>query len=339
MGIKTGFIILWSVLGWLVAVLPFYTFSVETEFFIFLSVYFLVFLSIQYTIQKQQIKEAHLTHTWERSPLRQFSKSFLVSIVVGAGQAGLLGILSKVLFENHVSFQNFYSHCFTVSIFQSIFLTFMIQIKYLNRQRSFLKKESKGFKYLSKVTQKKALQDLVSPHFLFNSLNTAASIIPDDKATGMRFVTELTDLYGFILKNNENQLITLNEEIEIVEKYGFLIQTRFGAFFQIKLEVASEYQTALIPPLGLQNLVENASKHNAVTRKKPLLLEIFIEGDDLVVRNNINPKKTFSEESTNLGLDYIQSQIANFSKRKMKIEHGEEFFVVKIPLIYPSDIN
>ena len=92
----------------------------------------------------------------------------------------------------------------------------------------------------------------------------------------IEFVDKLSDLYDFILKNNENQLIELGEELEIVEKYEFLIQTRFGDFFFIDIKNPKKYFKTLIPPLTLQNLVENAVKHNSVTRKKPLTIKIEV---------------------------------------------------------------
>lgn len=290
-------------------------------------------------MQSQWIAEAHQTHVWERSPIKQFAFVFKFSILFWLGKSTIITVLAFAFFENIVAYQNFPAFTFSLLFFESITFTLVCQMSYLLRQRRFIKKESKSFQYLSRVTEKRALQDLVSPHFLFNSLNTAASIIPDDQETGLKFVTDLTDLYGFILKNNESQLISLEEEIEIVEKYGYLIRTRFGENFSIHLSIPEQYKTALIPPLGLQNLVENASKHNAVTKKRPLILEVFIESDFVVVRNNINPKKTFINESTNLGLDYIRSQIEQFSKLRMEVDHGEEYFTVKIPLIYPSTLN
>ena len=132
---------------------------------------------------------------------------------------------------------------------------------YLNQQNEYLKKETQSFQQLS-VTEKKTLQDLVSPHFLFNSLNTVASITLDEPKKAVEFVKKLSDLYDFILQNNENQLIELKEEVEIVEKYCFLIQTRFGENFQMELNIPARYYHSLIPPLALQNLVENAAKHN-----------------------------------------------------------------------------
>lgn len=323
----------------MLAVIPFHGFFHETQLFSFLLIFFLGATILQFQFQKKWIGEAHNTHTWERSPLKQYSASLLFGGLFGIGQGIIVVGISFLLFKTEIEYTNFYALVFGVSLAQVFVLTFMIQIRYLLRQRAYLKKESQGFEYLSRVTQIKALQELVSPHFLFNSLNTAASIIPDEPKVGLKFVTELSDLYAFILKNNENQLITLEEEIEIVKKYGFLMQTRFGEFFQIQLDIPDEYSSTMIPPLGLQNLVENATKHNAVTRKKPLLLEVFIEEEYIIIRNNINPKKTISNESTNLGLDYINSKINEFSSKKMEIDFGEEFFTVKIPLIYPSSIN
>lgn len=339
MKFSNRFITIILLIGWAVSTLPFIDFSDDSYLFLTISIFFLFTIPAQLFYQKKWMVEAHNTHTWERAPLKQYILSFQYALLFGFSQGVLLSIIGGVFFENCIIYKNYYPLTISVCFFQALLITFSIQIRYLLRQRKFLKKETQSFEFLGKVTQKKALQDLVSPHFLFNSLNTAASIIPDDQETGLDFVTKLADLYGFILTNNENQLISLGEEIEIVEKYSFLIQTRFGEFFEIKIDIPAEFQSALIPPLGLQNLVENASKHNAVTRKKPLLLEIFIDGEYIVIRNNINPKKTFSNESTNLGLDYIQSQIRQFSKLKMTIDFDEHFFIVKIPLIYPSSIQ
>lgn len=336
MSFRTRFIATTIVIGWLISILPFLHLFDEFELFFSISFFFIIVVPIQVFLQCTWMKEVHSKSTWEKFPLKQYRSSFKYALFFGTIQAILLSMIGFVFFKETIAYRLFYQIVLSVTIFQALLITFLIQIRYLLKQLKILKKETKDFKYLGKVTQKRALQDLVSPHFLFNSLNTAASIIPDDSKTGLKFVSELSDLYGFILKNNENKLIKLSEEIEIVEKYIFLVQTRFGDFFKIKMNIPPQYQKALTPPLGLQNLVENAAKHNAATRKKPLLLEILIEGDYIVIRNNINPKKTLSNESTNLGLDYIQSQIQQYSKLKMTIDIDENYFIVKIPLIYPS---
>ena len=339
MKFSNTFILIVISIGWVVSITPFYNYLHDYNLFFAISIFFLITIPAQFFFHRKWTIEAHNTHAWERAPLRQYNLSFRYSFLFGISQAVLLSLIVNAFFKSNIAYKNFYPLSFSLCFFQALLLTFLIQMKYLLRQKTILKKETQRVKVLGKGAQKKALQDLVSPHFLFNSLNTAASIIPDDKKIGLKFVTELADLYGFILTNNENKLISLREEIEIVKKYCFLIQTRFGDFFQIKMDIHPQFQSALIPPLGLQNLVENASKHNAVTKRKPLLLEIFIEGDYIVIKNNINPKKIFSNESTNLGLDYIQSQIGEFSKLKMTIDFDENYFIVRIPLIFPSSIK
>jgi len=292
----------------------------------------------QYLLQKKLFEEIHGTRSWERVPLKQFKNELFFAFSIGAIQVVLLYGIGYVSIPTSYDLEIYTTSTWLVGFSQPFVLNFLYHLFYLIQQNEFLQKETKSFHQLSNITQKKTLQDLVSPHFLFNSLNTAASIIPDEPSSAEEFVNKLSDLYKFILKNNENQLIELSEELEIVEKYGFLIQTRFGEYFQINIEIPQEYFKALIPPLTLQNLVENAAKHNAVTRKKPLLLKIKVVDDYLIIENNINPKKTFSNESTNLGLNYIKTQIEQFSTQKIHIEQTGEVFRVEIPLIYPSTI-
>lgn len=338
MRLKTEFIITWVLTGIAISLVPFLFFIRLPEIVLYITVFTGVSITIQYLLQRKLFEEIHGTKSWDRVPLKQFKNELLFSSFIGVIQVGLLYWVGFVLVPTSYDFNQFETFAWLVGLIQPFVLNFLYHLFYLMQQNEYLIKETQSFEQLSSITQKKSLQDLVSPHFLFNSLNTAASITYDDPEDAVEFVKKLSDLYEFILKNNENQLIELSEELEIVEKYGFLIQTRFGASFQIEMDIPEEYKNALIPPLALQNLVENAAKHNAVTRKKPLTLKIFIEGDYIVVENNLNPKKTFSNESTNLGLNYIKTQIAQFSQFKINIEKTEESFKVAIPLIYPSTI-
>lgn len=260
----------------------------------------------------------------------------MFSCLIGIFQITILISIGIRNLSTSFYFERFKFYALAVGFFQPFILSFLYRLFYLIQHNTFLKKEVHSFKKLSKVTQKKTLQDLVSPHFLFNSLNTAASITSENPDEAVEFVNKLSDLYEFILKNNENQLIELAEELEIVEKYEFLIQTRFGDFFLVDIKIPKEYFKTLIPPLTLQNLVENAVKHNSVTRKKPLTLRIEVKGDYISVENNINPKKNFRNESTKLGLNYIKSQFHQFSPNEIRVVQNQKLFRVEIPLIYQT---
>lgn len=281
----------------------------------------------------------HGKNLWETNPVGQFKYLLLGETALSILLFTVAYFLATAVSPTSYDF-NRYIYISLFSLLLTNFILGFLKISFLLISKNkFLRKERKSFRQLSNITQKKSLQDLVSPHFLFNSLNTAASIIPEDTEQAKSFLNKLSDLYDFILKNNENQLIALTEELEIVEKYSYLIQTRFGNAFQISIDIPEQYNQVLIPPLALQNLVENAAKHNAVTRKKNLLLTIKIVEDNIVVENNLNPKTTFSKESTNLGLNYIQAQIEQFSQKPVIIDKSETHFRVEIPLIYPTTVG
>ena len=107
-------------------------------------------------------------------------------------------------------------------------------------------------------------------------------------------------------------------------------------YFFVNIKIPKEYFNTLIPPLTLQNLVENAVKHNSVTRKKPLKLTIEVKDGYITIENNINPKKNFRNESTKLGLSYIKSQFHQFSSDEIRVVQNKKLFRVEIPLIYQT---
>ena len=323
--------------GITISLFPYFTFIERLSEFIFVSIFFVFSISIQYLIQRNFFEETLGINEEKNLFLKKLTKELLFSCLIGVVQVlSLLSLGYLILTVSSFEFEMFKWYTLAIGSFQPFILNFLYRLFFLIQQYTFLKKEVHSFKKLSKVTQKKTLQDLVSPHFLFNSLNTAASITSENADEAVEFVNKLSDLYEFILKNNENQLIELREELEIVEKYGFLIQTRFGDFFCINITIPKKYFSALIPPLTLQNLVENAVKHNSVTRKKPLTLTIEIEGEYIVVQNNINPKKTFRNESTKLGLSYIKNQFQQFSPYAIRVVQNQDRFRVEIPVIHQT---
>jgi sensor histidine kinase YesM len=333
--LKKKFIVSWLLIGGLFSLSLFLPFIDLNVLFSCFAIFSLISVFAQFKFQQKLFKETHESRLWENIPLNQIKSELLYSFLIGTFQWAFLFIIGKFVSPKSLDPTHYNIYILIIGFSQPFFLNFLYHLLYLMQQNKYFKKEAIRVEQLSSIIQKKTLQDLVSPHFLFNSLNTVASIAADDTEQAVEFVRKLSDLYTFILKNNENKLIELKEEIEIVEKYGYLIQTRFGAYFQIKINISKEYNNALIPPLALQNLVENASKHNVVTRKKPLKLTIEVVKGFIVVTNNINPKKIFKNESTNLGLNYIKTQIEQFSNQEIRIEKTEDFFKVEIPIIYP----
>lgn len=182
--------------------------------------------------------------------------------------------------------------------------------------------------------KREVLQDLISPHFLFNSLNTISTFISENRAKSIRIVKELSDLYGFIINNVHKNVVSLKEDLELAKKYSFLLKSRLESGVEIVFAVPDRYFECFIPPMTLQNLVENCVKHNVVTKKSILQIDIFVENEYIVVKNNLNLKMNSGVGSTNLGLNYIKSQMELIADKKVIITKDDKEFIVKIPLVY-----
>jgi len=186
-------------------------------------------------------------------------------------------------------------------------------------------------------SQFETLRNQVNPHFLFNSFNTLVSEIEEDPKRAVEYVEHMADFFRSIVTYREKDVISLREELSIIKDYLFIQEKRYGNAFQVNINTSDEEKDGyFLAPLTLQLLAENAIKHNAVLKEKPLLLEIFIEAGQLIVRNNINPKLQ-SEKSAGLGLQNIQKRYALLTGKAVIISNDNDYFTVIIPLIKKSD--
>lgn len=210
-----------------------------------------------------------------------------------------------------------------VAIYESIY--FKNELKKSVEEKERLKRESLH-------AQLDALKTQVNPHFLFNNLNTLVSIIPEDPEKAVAFVQQLAKVYRHILEVKDEQSISLEEELEVLRAYAFLLKTRFGDNLDITIKVPEEKFQKRIIPLSLQILMENAIKHNIVSSEKPLKIEVFAANGKLVVSNNLQ-KKNQLNESTGIGLDNIRNRYKLLSAKKVEVVEDSSDFTVSIPLI------
>ncbi len=182
-------------------------------------------------------------------------------------------------------------------------------------------------------SQLEGLRNQVNPHFLFNSLNTLIYIIPEDPPRAVRFVQMLSKVYRYILEIRDKKLISLEEELQFLEAYSFLLKERFGEHLNIRIQVPEAERNAQIVPLSLQMLFENAIKHNIISAEKPLTIELFTEAGQIVVQNNLQRKRQ-TGASTKVGLNNIRDRYTFFSDRLPEIQESPERFTVKLPLLF-----
>lgn len=181
-------------------------------------------------------------------------------------------------------------------------------------------------------TQLNGLLQQINPHFLFNSLNSLSALIAEDPKRAQKFVSDLSKVYRYLLRTNESELTTLATELQFIESYFRLLQTRFGAGVQLQKNVDAADERLLLPPLTLQLLIENAVKHNTVGKSQPLCIEILTADEHLIVRNNLQ-KKVLKVEGGRVGLSNIAEKYRLINKSTIEVSEGGGFFTVKIPLI------
>jgi len=194
-------------------------------------------------------------------------------------------------------------------------------------------REKEALRQANLVSQFESLKAQVNPHFLFNCLNSLSSLISQDPNKAEDFVDEMSNVYRYLLRNNEQGLVTVETEIQYIRSYFHLQKTRFGDAIDLNIDIEDECWDCLIPPLTLQMLLENAVKHNVLRKSSPLSIEIISKDGFLSVRNNIQLKSRQYIISTKIGLANIASKYQLINKSSIVIYNDGKHFEVGLPLI------
>ncbi|TXI98834.1 MAG: histidine kinase [Chryseobacterium cucumeris] len=181
--------------------------------------------------------------------------------------------------------------------------------------------------------QYELLKQQINPHFLFNSLNTLKLMAETRDEETVDFIVKLSDFYRFTLESRKLDLISVQEEMKIVDSYLFLQKARFGEGIKFTNELGKETAQTLIPPFTLQLLVENCIKHNIVSQSKPLHIKIYTVDDHIVIENPIQ-RKVNPEDSLGVGLDNIKMRYKHLLEKDIMINSDEKKFQIKLPLIH-----
>jgi uncharacterized membrane-anchored protein YhcB (DUF1043 family) len=184
-------------------------------------------------------------------------------------------------------------------------------------------------------SQFESLKNQLSPHFLFNSLTALKTLINDAPDTAQNYINNLSRALRYTLQSNDKQLVTLKEEMDFMESYLFLIRMRYDTNLSVIMGVEERYYGYLLPPLTIQTLLENAVKHNEISKRKPLTISIMTdERQSLVVGNDIN-EKISREEGTGIGLSNLSRQIQLLMGKDIIITIENNMFRVEVPLMNP----
>ncbi|MCE7990973.1 MAG: histidine kinase [Roseivirga sp.] len=181
----------------------------------------------------------------------------------------------------------------------------------------------------------KALQQQMSPHFLFNNLNTLSSLIDPAQEDATAFTKSLANIYRYFTKNASEDLVSLQDELSFIEDYFDLMTQRFGEAYQLKTNMEqTDLSTILLVPMSLQLVVENAIKHNSGDRQNPLIIHMQIKEDSLIVKNELRKKSSSStDHESGTGLKNLNDRCKLVIGKNVEYYTDANQFVVKLPLI------
>lgn len=208
-------------------------------------------------------------------------------------------------------------------------------VYYMNRlKKSQL--EAERLKKISIEAQFESLRNQINPHFLFNCFNVLSSLVYRDADTSAKFIAQLSFVYRYLLYNQEKKVVTVEEELVFLNAYVFLLEIRFGQNLIVEINIDAADRKAFIAPAALQMLIENAIKHNVISKLNPLRICIHSAHGWIIVSNNLQEKEV-KEPSTQVGLKNISDRYGFLSDRQVQIEKTKTAFTVKIPLLMVAE--
>lgn len=235
----------------------------------------------------------------------------------------------------HQSFECFMSYGWIIIGGEYIILFLITAVIYA---QSFFKEWREEVIQKERLTQEaialqyQIMQNQVNPHFLFNSLNTLGSLIDIDPQKAKQFTRELSMFYRELLYFKDKELVTLSEELQFVQKYIYLQKIRFGSNFDVIVQIENEKGYEIIP-MSLQMMIENAIKHNIISKDKPLTIIIGQTGSsELFIENNLQLRENVSG-SNNIGIKNLTERYRFLTGKEIIVTKTENSFRVTMPLI------
>jgi sensor histidine kinase YesM len=272
-------------------------------------------------------------YSWQDHLVKRAIYGSLAIIVYSATafmlvQIIMFKIVNGSLPENPV-YWGLRSSFFAILISFIISLIFVAVAFFQNWKNSLL--EAERFQAEMLMYKYEALQNQINPHFLFNSFNVLSDLVYEDQKRAVHFIRQLSQLFRYVLDSRDKELVPVKEELEFMEAYSYLLQTRF----ENKLIIRNDFREKryeMIVPMTLQVLIENCIKHNEISAKQPLKIEISRKGEYIRVANGLQLKAA-GVDSKKTGLANIRQQFKYFTTRDIIVEQTADSFMVDVPLI------
>ena len=289
---------------------------------------------------------------WQSLMLARFSIGYIATLLISV----LIALIPKILFNLNnintltpIKLSNLQLQLFFKLLAILTFILFIYNLIHLvsySYQKFFINSlKLKRIKREQMNLHIEALKNQLTPHYLFNNLNTVSTLITREKKNADKYIRNFANSCRFIIDNSRNILITVKQELEFAKTYFYLMETRFPGTLNLEVNIPESLSNLNIPPLSIQMLIENAIKHNTLNVDKMLKIRVFTSDKNyLTIENNI------TEESATKNLGNIETQVVSkpgqvkvgIQNLKMRYSYltdtpviieKNSFYTVKLPLI------
>jgi len=207
------------------------------------------------------------------------------------------------------------------------FVVFYYRVQLVLRQSML---ENAYLKQENLQAQLSSLKQQISPHFLFNALNTLSSLSHEEVVK--EYVLNLSEVYRYVLRYQEKKEVQVQDELVFIHAYVYILKSRFEDGVKINITVNPNNLQQKILPFSLQLLVENAIKHNSISYRDPLSINIYDLNGALVVENDFRPRITM-ESPSGTGLQNLSKRYQLAAGREIQITRNSSTFKVEIPFL------
>ena len=271
--------------------------------------------------------------SWLEQPVKRLTLGFIALVIYSASAIILVNLAFTFLVFGGIP-DNLYAWALfngkIAVIISLIISTILTSISFFQSWRQAAVGEEKLKTELLEY-QYKSLVNQVNPHFLFNGLNVLTSLVHEDPDLAVKFIQQLSKVYRYTLENRDRELVSIEEEKKFIESYLFLLDIRFEDSLKVELHL-DENKKGMLIPMALQILVENAIKHNMISKLKPLKLKIETCDDVICVSNNLQLPEN-KPHSTGFGLENINKRLQLLSDKGLELEQTETTFTAKLPIL------
>ena len=279
--------------------------------------------------------------SWKRNPFKrgflQFGLITVNSLVILSGLTVLYNQLTpeypdRWLIEHWKQF-------LVMGILYSLLVNMLLLIFYFYRRWIQMVAIADQLREENSIRDYEILKNQISPHFLFNSLNTLTTLIHENPDKAEEFTHRLSDIYRYILQHRQSEWVDLQAELHASRTFLFLNQIRFGSNLQIDIQIPESVLQYQILPFTIHILLENAIKHNVISNNKPLMIRIYLdETGNIVVANNLQ-KKNITDGARRVGLNNLINRYKLITNRLPIVSNTEQQFQVHVPCFRKEEVR